>query len=120
MDRRSFFASTAALLVSSQAHAKRPPPPVPLAFPDSFLWGAATAGHQVEGNNVASDTWHLEHVRPSTYQEPSGDACNSFVLWREDLDLVRDLASTPIGMTFRRTRKSSAAVLEAIARRNTL
>ena len=82
----------------------------------------------MEGNNVASDTWHLEHVRPSTYQEPSGDACNSFMLWREDLDLVRDLGLNTYrfslewagSMTFRRTRKPSAAVLEAIARRNTL
>jgi beta-glucosidase len=24
-------------------------------FPADFLWGAATAGHQVEGNNVNSD-----------------------------------------------------------------
>ena len=26
----------------------------------SFLWGAATAGHQVEGNNYAADMWLLE------------------------------------------------------------
>ena len=26
-------------------------------FPDNFLWGVATAGHQVEGNNVNSDIW---------------------------------------------------------------
>ena len=24
-------------------------------FPKGFLWGAATAGHQVEGNNINSD-----------------------------------------------------------------
>jgi hypothetical protein len=24
------------------------------AFPDTFLWGCATAGHQVEGNNTAA------------------------------------------------------------------
>ena len=62
-----------------------------MVFPEGFLWGAATAGHQVEGNNVASDAWLLEHVRPSTFKEPSGDACNSFALWQEDLDLVRAL-----------------------------
>lgn len=60
-------------------------------FPDGFLWGAATAGHQVEGNNVNSDVWALENVRPTAYAEPSGDAANSFELWPTDLDLVRGL-----------------------------
>jgi beta-glucosidase len=91
-NRRDFLATGAALLVSSQAHSKRPPAAsVPMVFPEGFLWGAATAGHQVEGNNVASDAWLLEHVRRSTFKEPSGDACNSFALWQEDLDLVRAL-----------------------------
>jgi len=26
-------------------------------FPDGFLWGTATSGHQIEGNNTASDWW---------------------------------------------------------------
>lgn len=37
------------------------------SFPDHFLWGAATAGHQVEGNNVNADTWLLENVTPTLY-----------------------------------------------------
>jgi beta-glucosidase len=61
------------------------------AFPDGFLWGAATAGHQVEGNNVNSDIWLLEHVHPTIFREPSGDACDSLHRWRDDLDLVRSL-----------------------------
>ena len=60
-------------------------------FPKGFLWGAATAGHQIEGNNVSSDMWLLETVKPTTFAEPSGDACNSFELWPKDLDLVRDI-----------------------------
>jgi beta-glucosidase len=60
-------------------------------FPKGFLWGAATAAHQVEGNNVNSDTWLLEHVKPTIYAEPSGDAVNSFELWPKDLDLVKQL-----------------------------
>lgn len=52
-----------------------------------FLWGAASAGHQVEGNNTSSDTWFLEHVEPTVFAEPSGAACNSFELWADDLDL---------------------------------
>ncbi|MDE2301360.1 MAG: glycoside hydrolase family 1 protein [Sphingomonadales bacterium] len=61
------------------------------AFPRGFLWGAATAGHQVEGNNVNSDCWVLENVKPTLFAEPSRDAANSFALWPKDLDLVRDL-----------------------------
>jgi beta-glucosidase len=60
-------------------------------FPKGFLWGVATAGHQVEGNNVNSDVWLLETVKPTIFAEPSGDADNSFELWRTDLDLVRGL-----------------------------
>jgi beta-glucosidase len=57
-------------------------------FPSSFLWGVAHAGHQVEGDNVDSDTWFAEHVTPTVFQEPSGKACNSWELWREDIDLA--------------------------------
>lgn len=58
------------------------------AFPDGFLWGAATAGHQIEGDNANSDTWFAELVPDSAFREPSGRACNSWELWREDVDLV--------------------------------
>lgn len=60
-------------------------------FPRDFLWGAATAGHQIEGNNVNSDGWLLENVKPTVYAEPSADACNSFELWPVDLDLAKGL-----------------------------
>lgn len=60
-------------------------------FPRGFLWGAATAGHQVEGNNVNADTWLLENVKPTLYAERSGDALNSFELWPQDLDLVKQM-----------------------------
>jgi beta-glucosidase len=51
----------------------------------------ATSGHQIEGGNSSSDTWFLEQVRPSVFREPSGLACNSYELWREDVDLVAGL-----------------------------
>ncbi len=60
-------------------------------FPPGFWWGVASAGHQTEGDNTASDTWFLEHVRPTVFREPSGKACNSYELWREDVDLVAGL-----------------------------
>lgn len=58
------------------------------AFPKGFLWGAATAGHQVEGNNINADLWLLENIKPTLYAERSGDALNSFELWPQDIDLV--------------------------------
>ncbi|NYJ08545.1 glycoside hydrolase family 1 protein [Petropleomorpha daqingensis] len=57
-------------------------------FPDGFLWGAATAAHQVEGGNVNNDHWEMEHAPHTPFVEPSGDACDSYHRWREDLDLV--------------------------------
>jgi beta-glucosidase len=57
-------------------------------FPDGFVWGVASAGHQNEGDNTTSDTWFAENVSPTVFREPSGKACNGYALWREDLDLV--------------------------------
>ncbi|RFA08214.1 beta-glucosidase [Subtercola boreus] len=57
-------------------------------FAPDFLWGVATAGHQVEGDNNTSDTWFLEHVTPTIFRDPSGRACNSWELWQTDLDLA--------------------------------
>jgi beta-glucosidase len=57
-------------------------------FPDGFLWGAATAAHQVEGGNVGNDHWEMEHAPHTPFAEPSGDACDSWHRWPEDLDLV--------------------------------
>ncbi|WP_183114006.1 family 1 glycosylhydrolase [Sphingomonas sp. So64.6b] len=59
--------------------------------PTPFLWGAATAGHQVEGNNVNADIWLLEQVQGTLFAEPSGDACNSLAHWREDVALIESL-----------------------------
>ena len=61
------------------------------AFPPGFLFGAATAGHQVEGDNSTSDTWFAELVTPTVFKEPSGRACNSYELWAEDLELAHGL-----------------------------
>jgi len=59
-----------------------------LTFPEGFVWGVSSAGHQNEGDNTGSDTWFAEHMQPTVFREPSGKACNSYELWHEDLDLV--------------------------------
>jgi beta-glucosidase len=56
-----------------------------------FLWGAATAGHQVEGNNVNADIWLLEQVPGTSFVAPSGDACDSLHRWRDDVAIVASL-----------------------------
>jgi beta-glucosidase len=63
-------------------------------FPDGFLWGAATASHQVEGGNVNNHYWEWEHAPHSPFAEPSGDAVDHYHRWREDLDLLADAGFT--------------------------
>jgi len=53
-----------------------------------FLIGAATAAHQVEGNNDRCDFWVMEHVKHSDFAEPSGDACDHFGRYEEDIGLL--------------------------------
>ena len=60
-------------------------------FPDKFLWGCATAGHQVEGNNTNSDLWLLEHLPESMFKEPSGDACDHYHHYPQDISMLADL-----------------------------
>jgi beta-glucosidase len=60
-------------------------------FPPKFLWGAATAAHQGEGNNVNSDNWLLERAPNTMYKEPSGDACDHSHLYEQDINQLADL-----------------------------
>ena len=53
-----------------------------------FLLGAATAAHQVEGNNVNSDCWAMEHMVHTSYTEPSGDAVDHYNRYEEDIQLM--------------------------------
>src|SRR6266403_3636124 len=72
-----------------------------IKFPTGFLWGAATAAHQVEGNNTTSDWWAWEHsVRRENQlrqegKNPqdfySGMACDSYNRFEEDFALAEHL-----------------------------
>ena len=59
-------------------------------FPAGFLWGAATAGHQVEGDNRNSDWWAWEQRPGTPVAEPSGAACEHFTRYPEDIALLAD------------------------------
>ncbi len=60
-------------------------------FPDQFLWGTATSAHQVEGNNINSDGWVLEHLPETIFEESSGDACDHYHRYPEDIALLAKL-----------------------------
>jgi len=62
-----------------------------ISFPESFLWGTATAAHQIEGGNVNNDWWAMEHDPASGCVDVSGDACDSFNRYPEDIALIAGL-----------------------------
>jgi beta-glucosidase len=60
-------------------------------FPADFLWGSATAAHQVEGGNVNNDWWEWEHRPGTPAVESSGDGIDHLHRYAEDLALMADL-----------------------------
>ncbi|GAA4671641.1 glycoside hydrolase family 1 protein [Phytohabitans rumicis] len=60
-------------------------------FPADFLWGAATAAHQVEGGNVNNDWWDFEHAPGTAARESSGDGIDHFHRYAEDFALLASL-----------------------------
>jgi len=60
-------------------------------FPANFLWGVSTAAHQYEGNNINADLWVMEHLKPSPFREPSGDACDGYHRYAEDIAFVKSI-----------------------------
>ena len=80
IDRRALIASGAALAGAMTA------PGAFAASPKGFLWGTAGAAYQIEGGNVASDLWAMEHVKPTLFPTLSGDADD--VYNRVDADIA--------------------------------
>ena len=65
-----------------------------MRFPKGFLIGAATAAHQVEGNNIYSDYWAQELLPHSSFAEPSGVACDHYNRFEEDIKLLAEAGLT--------------------------
>lgn len=55
-----------------------------------FMLGAATAAHQVEGNNIHSDNWIMEHIKHTDFVEPSDSACDHYHRYPEDIRLLKE------------------------------
>jgi beta-glucosidase len=62
-----------------------------LAFPASFLWGAATAAHQVEGGNANSDWWDWERRPGTPCRDRSDIACDTYNRYPEDVRTAAEL-----------------------------
>jgi beta-glucosidase len=85
-NRRTVLAAGGAGLISVALAA-----PVRKTFPRGFRWGASTAGHQIEGNNVNSDLWLMENIEPKTFVDRSGDACDSYHRFDADIALIKQI-----------------------------
>ena len=60
-------------------------------FPTGFLWGTATAAHQVEGDNTANQWWAWEQAGRVFGAQRSGPACGWWRgLWQADFQRVAE------------------------------
>ena len=59
-------------------------------FKKDFMLGAATAAHQVEGNNTNSDYWIMENIPHSVFVEPSNNAVEHYNRYKEDIDYLKN------------------------------
>ena len=57
-------------------------------FPHGFLFGAAISAHQTEGGNTNSDWWWWEHLDSTPCLEPSGDACDFYHRYADDIAML--------------------------------
>jgi beta-glucosidase len=60
-------------------------------FPEGFLWGCATAAHQVEGNNHNCDWWQFEQLGGIRTGDSADPACDHYKRFREDFRLLQGL-----------------------------
>ncbi|TNM93903.1 hypothetical protein fugu_002079 [Takifugu bimaculatus] len=75
-------------------------------FPGNFAWGAATAAYQIEGgwqaDGKGASIWDTFcHQGGRVLGDQSGDvSCNSYQLWNQDLDCIKQLGLTHYRLSF--------------------
>lgn len=65
-----------------------------IQFPNDFMWGATTAGQQVEGNNNSfydDITTAPKYAYGGAPYLMAGKACNSYEMYKEDTDLLKQM-----------------------------
>lgn len=62
-----------------------------ITFPENFIWGSATAAHQIEGDDIHSINWRDQTEHPERFIHHSGKACDSYRLYKEDVELLKSL-----------------------------
>ena len=65
-----------------------------IEFPENFLWGASTAGQQIEGNNCSF--YDDDETCPKTAYGgvpylKAGKACNSYEMYKDDIQLLKQM-----------------------------
>lgn len=62
-----------------------------MIFPEGFIWGAATAAHQVEGGNTNNDWYVFEQEGKVKDGQVSGKAADHYNRYEQDFDLMKEL-----------------------------
>ncbi|MGN6819774.1 MAG: glycoside hydrolase family 1 protein [Sphingomonas sp.] len=91
LTRRTVVAGAALGLGYAAATSAGAAPARTRALPPDFLWGTAISAHQSEGNNVNSDAWLMENLKPTIFKDRSGDACDSYHHYAEDIAIAAGL-----------------------------
>ena len=99
MTRRDLLRSgSAAVLASSLpigatalSAQTQPPKSAAAGFPPGFLVGGGDRRLPGGGHNINSDLWLVERLPHSMFKEPSGDACDQYHLYEQDITLLADL-----------------------------
>jgi beta-glucosidase len=89
ISRRGLIASAALGLGATQV--KAGPASKSRALPKDFLWGTAISAYQSEGNNTNSDAWLQENIKPTLFKDRSGDACDSYHRYAQDIAIAAKL-----------------------------
>lgn len=89
VSRRDVIAGATATLAATQT--KPAAARMSRALPKDFLWGTAISAYQSEGNNTNADAWLMENIKPTLYKDRSGDACDSYHRYAEDIAIAAKL-----------------------------
>lgn len=71
---------------------------------DTFFWGAASAAHQVEGNNRHNQWWAFENMVGTQSGERSGKCCDQYRLFQGDFRMLKKLGHTAHRISFEWSR----------------